>query len=67
MAPIIIIWFGSVLFSKIALASIATYVVALLSAWQGTHQINDGQVNLMRSLNANRNQIFRKVVVPCRP
>ncbi|VUT09853.1 ABC transporter permease [Klebsiella pasteurii] len=64
LAPIIIIWFGSGLFSKIALAFIATYVVALISAWQGTHQIDDSQVNLMRSLGANRNQIFRKVVVP---
>lgn len=64
LAPIIIIWFGSGLFSKIALAFIATYVVALLSAWQGTHQIDESQVNLMRSLGANRNQIFRKVVVP---
>lgn len=64
LAPIIIIWFGSGLFSKIALAFIATYVVALLSAWQGTHQIDGSQVNLMRSLGANRNQIFRKVVVP---
>lgn len=64
LAPIIIIWFGSGLFSKIALVFIATYVVALISAWQGTHQIDDSQVNLMRSLGANRNQIFRKVVVP---
>ncbi|RLM27809.1 ABC transporter permease [Brenneria alni] len=64
LAPIIIIWFGSGLFSKIALAFIATYIVALLSAWQGTHQIDDNQVNLMRSLGANKNQIFRKVVIP---
>ncbi|MCG8155660.1 ABC transporter permease [Brenneria goodwinii] len=64
LAPIIIIWFGSGMFSKIALAFIATYIVALLSAWQGTHQIDDSQVNLMRSLGANKNQIFRKVVIP---
>ncbi|PWC15085.1 ABC transporter permease [Brenneria roseae subsp. americana] len=64
LAPIIIIWFGSGLFSKIALAFIATYIVALLSAWQGTRQIDDNQVNLMRSLGANKNQIFRKVVIP---
>ncbi|MFC3394842.1 ABC transporter permease [Brenneria rubrifaciens] len=64
LAPIIIIWFGSGLFSKIALAFIATYIVALLSAWQGTHQIDDNQVNLMRSLGADKNQIFRKVVIP---
>lgn len=64
LAPIIIIWFGSGMFSKIALAFIATFIVALLSAWQGTHQIDGSQVNLMRSLGANKNQIFRKVVIP---
>ncbi len=64
LAPIIIIWFGSGLFSKVALAFIATFIVALLSAWQGTHQLDGSQVNLMRSLGANKSQIFRKVVIP---
>lgn len=64
LAPMIIIWFGSGIFSKIALAFIATFIVSLLSAWQGTRQIDDSLINLMRSLGANKNQIFRKVVIP---
>lgn len=64
LAPMIIIWFGSGMFSKIALAGIATFIVALLSAYQGTHQIDSNLVNLMRSMGATKGQIFRKVVVP---
>ncbi|APH03495.1 ABC transporter permease [Bacillus weihaiensis] len=64
LAPMIIIWFGSGMFSKIALAIIATLIVALLSAYQGTHQIDSNLVNLMRSLGSTKSQIFRKVVIP---
>lgn len=64
LAPMIIIWFGSGMLSKVALAFVATFVVALLSAYQGTHQIDDNLVNLMRSLKATRRQIFVKLVIP---
>ena len=64
LAPMIIIWFGSGMLSKVALAFVATFVVALLSAYQGTHQIDDNLVNLMRSLKATRRQIFAKLVIP---
>lgn len=64
LAPMIIIWFGSGMFSKIMLAFVATFVVALLSAYQGTHQIDRNLINLMRSLGACRREIFTKVVAP---
>lgn len=64
LAPMIIIWFGSGIFSKIALAFIATFIVALLSAYQGTHQVDKSQVNLLESFGAKNSQIFRKVVIP---
>lgn len=64
LAPMIIIWFGSGMISKIALASLATFIVALLSAYQGTHQIDSNLVNLMKSLGASKRQIFNKVVFP---
>lgn len=64
LAPMIIIWFGSGMFSKIMLAFVATFVVALLSAYQGTHQIDRNLINLMRSLGASRREIFTKVVTP---
>ncbi|MBZ5752042.1 MULTISPECIES: ABC transporter permease [Metabacillus] len=64
LAPMIIIWFGSGMTSKIALATLATFIVALLSAYQGTHQIDSNLVNLMKSLGASKGQIFKKVVIP---
>lgn len=64
LAPMIIIWFGSGMFSKIALAFIATFVVAVLTAYQGTHQIDQNLVNMMRSLGATKRQIFSKLVMP---
>ncbi len=64
LAPMIIIWFGSGLFSKIVLATIATMVVALLSAYQATHQIDPSQINLMKSFGAKKSQIFAKIIVP---
>ncbi|MBD3897645.1 ABC transporter permease [Halomonas sp. ML-15] len=64
LAPMIIIWFGSGMFSKIMLAFVATFVVALLSAYQGTHQIDRNLINLMRSLGASRREVFTKVVAP---
>ncbi len=64
LAPMIIIWFGSGMFSKIMLAFVATFVVALLSAYQGTHQIDRNMINLMRSLGGSRREIFTKVVPP---
>lgn len=64
LAPMIIIWFGSGMFSKIALAFIATFVVAVLTAYQGSHQIDQSLVNMMRSLGATKRQIFAKLVIP---
>jgi NitT/TauT family transport system permease protein len=64
LAPMIIIWFGTGMFSKVALAAIATFVVALLTAYQGTHQIDHTQVNLLKTFGAKRSQIFLKIVVP---
>lgn len=64
LAPMIIIWFGSGMFSKIALAFIATFVVSLLTAYQGSHQIDQNLVNMMRSLGATKRQIFAKLVIP---
>lgn len=64
LAPMIVIWFGTDIFSKIVLATISTFVVALLSAYQATHQIEESQINLMRSFGATRTQTFTKIIVP---
>jgi len=64
LAPLIVIWFGTDIFSKIVLAFISTFVVALLSAYQATHQIDPMQISMLKAFGATRTQIFTKVIVP---
>lgn len=64
LAPMIVIWFGTDIFSKIILALISTFVVAMLSAYQATKEIEETQINLLRSFGATKTQIFTKVIIP---
>ena len=64
LAPLIIVWFGIDIGSKIASAAILTFIVALITAQSGTERVDGDLVTLMRSLGASRWMTFRKVVVP---
>ena len=64
LAPIMIIWFGTGLASKIAMATLSVVVVALLTSYKGAMSVDPDQINLMRTLGASKRHIFRKLVVP---
>ncbi|MGW9230539.1 ABC transporter permease [Pseudorhizobium sp. NPDC055634] len=64
LAPLIIVWFGLGMESKIAIAAIITFIVAFLQAHKGTQQIDGDLIRLMQSLGARPLQMFRIVVVP---
>lgn len=64
LAPIVIIWFGTGLASKIAMSTLSVVVVALVTSYKGAMSVDPDQVNLMRTLKAGKGQIFRKLVVP---
>lgn len=64
LAPLIIVWFGVGFESKVAIAAIICFIVAIITAYAGTQEIDDDLIRLMRSLGASRWQIFQKVVVP---
>jgi NitT/TauT family transport system permease protein len=64
LAPLIIVWFGIDIGSKIASAAILTFIVALITAQSGAERVDTDLVTLMRSLGANRWTTFRKVVMP---
>lgn len=64
LAPLIIVWFGVGFESKVAIAAIICFIVAIITAHAGTQEIDADLIRLMRSLGASRWQIFKKVVVP---
>jgi NitT/TauT family transport system permease protein len=64
LAPLVIIWFGTGLASKVAMSTLSVVVVALVIAYKGALSVDDDQVNLMRTLGATKWQIFRRLVVP---
>jgi NitT/TauT family transport system permease protein len=64
LAPIIIIWFGTALISKVAMSTLSVVIVALVTSYKGAVGVDPDQVNLMRTLGASKFQIFRKLVVP---
>lgn len=63
-APLVILWFGTGLISKIALSISLTSIVALLAAFQAAKDADPDLQKMLVSLGASKWQIFRKVVIP---
>ncbi|MEX0315151.1 MAG: ABC transporter permease [Allomuricauda sp.] len=64
LAPIIIIWFGTGMFSKVMMATLSTLFVALFQAYAGAAEVDNNYIKLMRTMNASKLQIFQKVIAP---
>ncbi len=64
LAPIIIVWFGIGLWSKIMLAFISTVSVAIVQSYQGAMSVEPRFLRFMQVVGATRNQIFSIIVVP---
>lgn len=64
LAPLFIIWFGTGFWSKVAIAAFSTFVLASVQAYNGVDTAERRFVAAAQALGANRNQIFRKVIVP---
>jgi len=64
LAPLVIVWFGVDMGAKVAIAASLTFIVALISVYQGTQEVDQDLIKLMRSLGAKPLTIWRKVIVP---
>lgn len=64
LAPLIVVWVGVGLGAKVAIAASLTFIVALISVYQGTQEVDEDLVRLMRSLGARPWTVWRKVIVP---
>jgi NitT/TauT family transport system permease protein len=64
IAPITIIWFGTEMLSKVMIVAFSCVVVSLTTSYRGALRTDQDLINLMRSFNASRSVIFRKLVIP---
>lgn len=64
LGPIIIIWFGANIKSIIIMALLITLMTSIISIYQGFKEVPENLITLMKSLNANKAQIFFKLILP---
>ena len=64
IAPLIVIWMGYRMLPKIVLIVLVVFFPIAISLLEGFSTVDKDTVNLMRSMGANRFQIFRYVKLP---
>ncbi|MGN0973799.1 MAG: ABC transporter permease [Bacilli bacterium] len=64
LGPIIIIWFGAGIKSIIVMALLISLIITIINVYQGFIKIDTNNINLMKSLGANKKQIFFKLILP---
>jgi NitT/TauT family transport system permease protein len=64
LAPLIIVWFGYGVGSKIVLATVIAFFPVFLGTVAGLRAAEQGRLDVLRALGANRLQMFRMVALP---
>ena len=64
IAPLLVLWLGSGLSSKVAVTALIAFFPALVSAIVGIRSVDPDLHDLMRSLRASRWQLFWKLELP---
>ena len=64
IAPLLVIWFGFGIASKVIMAAIIVFFAIVLSTMEGLKSADSDTVNLFRILHATRWQILWKVRIP---
>lgn len=64
IAPLLVIWFGSGLLSKVLITTVMVFFPTLVSTVVGIRNVDPDLRELMRSLRASRRQLFLKLELP---
>ena len=64
IAPLLVIWFGPGIFSKILICALIVFFPVLINTVVGLREVPQDLRDLMRSLNATRSQTLWKLEVP---
>ena len=64
VSPLLIIWFGNGLLSKVIMAAIACFFPMVINTAAGLKSVNPESLSLMRLLSATESQVFWKLRLP---
>ncbi len=64
LAPLMIVWFGIGIWSKIMMAALATIIIAIVQSYQGAINADYRYIRLMKVFKATRSQIFKTIILP---
>lgn len=64
MAPLLVLWFGSDIGSKIAAAALVSFFPTIVNGVKGLETIDEDALDLFKSFSATRRQIFAKLRLP---
>ncbi len=64
LGPIIIIWSGAGIKSIILMALLISTIITIINVYQGFSDTDVNKIKLMKSFNANKRQIYTKLILP---
>jgi NitT/TauT family transport system permease protein len=64
IAPIVVLWFGTGLSSKVVLSAFIAFFPILVNFMKGLNQVEDEVIDLMKTFSATQWQIFYKIRLP---
>lgn len=64
LAPLFVLWFGYGIWSKIVVTVLITFFPITVGVFDGLRSASKDHIDLLRSMGANRLQIFTKIQVP---
>lgn len=64
LGPLFIFWFGTGLLSKVVLAAVAAFSVALAQSYGGTREVDESLSRVVVAFGGSRWAVFRLVVLP---
>lgn len=64
LIPLIIVWFGLGLQSKVVIVFVLTVFSMLLNTAAGVHEVEQNVLDVGRTFMASESQVFRKIILP---
>jgi NitT/TauT family transport system permease protein len=64
LAPLLVLWFGLGLESKIALATVIVFFLVFYNTFTGVREVDQDMIHTVRLMKANRHQVLTHVVIP---